>query len=281
MRSRRWMLWFALIVLPVALLGANTARNATGTALTSESPAARLEQLEPHWRMVPEDRRVTEAAGFALSGCDGVRDNMEFWAGLFASHDLPTLILDSHAPRNLDTAELWRLVCAGQAMPGEERAGDLAVAMAQSRRGAVVLFGASHGGWTVLEYLQLLTTGDVPPGLDAWPAPPDALMPRIARVVVLYPYCGFLSSIDEGNWSAVPPILIVASGADEIVSTESCVELADRLRERGAHIEVEVLDEIGHGFDQNERSALSPLSFDLAAREEAAELVAAFIRGGE
>lgn len=274
------MLWLALIVLPVMLLGANTARNAAGTALTSDAPAVRLERLAPHWRMVPEGRDVADAAGFVLSGCDGVHDNMEFWAGFFAGQGRPTLILDSHGPRNLDTAELWRLVCAGQAMPGEERAGDLAVAMAQSDRSDVVLLGASHGGWTVLEYVQLLVTGQVPPGLEGWPAPPEALMSRIGRVVALYPYCGLLSSIDEGDWSAAPPIMIVASGQDEIVSTASCVDLADRLRERGARIEIEVLPGVGHGFDQSERSALSPLAFDPAARKEAAALVGAFVSNG-
>ena len=95
-----------------------------------------------------------------LSGCDGVHDNMEFWANRLAARGYRALILDSHRPRGLDRFEAWRLVCAGQVLPGAERAGDLAVALADPAlpAGGRIVLGASHGGWAAMEFLRLALT---------------------------------------------------------------------------------------------------------------------------
>lgn len=270
----------ALAVMILAGLGANTARHWAGLAGPTEDPALRRAELAPFWRVVAPPPGLAQVGGAVLlSGCDGVHDNMDFWADRLAGRGYGALILDSHSPRGLDRFEAWRLVCAGQALPGAERAGDLAVALADPALppdGRVVL-GASHGGWTVMEFLRLALSGQVPPGLGDWPSDPERLLRRLSGVILLYPYCGLLNGADEGDWNAAPPILMILAAEDRITSAPACKEMTDRLRERGARIRVEVLPGADHGFDQRERSALSPLSFDAALRDRTAREVEEFL----
>ena len=58
-----------------------------------------------------------------------------------------------------------------------------------------------------------------------------------------------------------------------------CVEIADALKARGLPVETVVLEGVTHGFDQEERSAFSPLEFDPAATERALEAGTAFLAG--
>ena len=149
------------------------------------------------------------AGAIAASGCDGVHDNMAFWAEAFARRGRATLIVDSHAPRGLSRFEIWRLVCAGLALRGAERAGDITVALhalaaLDGVTDNVVLLGASHGGWAVMEFVALTTSGETPPGLTRWPAPPSQLLARVSALVLLYPYCGILNDADAARWRGTP-----------------------------------------------------------------------------
>lgn len=227
--------------------------------------------------MVPQDAQLSDAGAILLSGCDGVRDNMEYWARFMAGRGSPALIPDSHSPRSLDDFETWRLLCVGQVLPGAQRAGDLAVAMAETARDDVVLLGASHGGWTVLEFLRQSLTGAVPPGLSDWPAPPESLLERIGAAVVLYPYCGALNGAVDGQWAEMPPVLMIVAEQDELGMAGDCIAMAEALRERGASVDLLVYDGAGHGFDQQERAAFSTLEFRPELRARAAEDVAAFL----
>ena len=107
----------ALLLLLLVMTGANTWRQWAGLTVAPDTPAERRAQLEPFWRVRPPALGVPETGGaVVLSGCDGVHDNMGFWAGRLAAQGYRALILDSHGPRGLDRFEAWRLVCAGQAL---------------------------------------------------------------------------------------------------------------------------------------------------------------------
>ena len=182
-----------------------------------------------------------------------------------------TMILDSHSPRELDSDPMWRLVCSGQRMIGAERAGDIAVALAEIDRDPqldgdhVALLGASHGGWAVLDYLRLAETGRVPPGLTRWPEDRRPL-DGITGAVTLYPYCGLLAEVAaEGLATSVPTLMLLARG-DTIVDEAECEALA---RDAPGAVEVHVYDGATHGFDQKERSWLSDLEFNGAVTEDA------------
>jgi len=214
-----------------------------------------------------------------------VRDNLEFWAEVFVAEGRAALIMDSHTPRRLDGAGAYAFVCTGTAMRGAARAGDVAVALdALARTDGidatdVVILGASHGGWTAMEFVALAGQGTPPPGLAAWPEPPAALLARVSALVLLYPYCGVLNDARAEAWEAAPPTLMVLSGADSIVSTPACLARAEALRASGARVDAEVLSGADHAYDQRERSPLSPLAFDADLRERARAAVEGWLAG--
>ncbi|WP_051520917.1 dienelactone hydrolase family protein [Rubellimicrobium mesophilum] len=269
--------------LAAALLGLLLA--ASCGPLVQEAPEAREARLAPSWRLVQPEGPGRRPAAIVLSGCDGVHDNMAFWAEALARRGRAVLILDSHAPRGLDRDPAWRLVCAGQVLRGAERAGDVAAALDALARSPgvdasdVVLLGASHGGWTAMEFVGLAATGRTPPGLARWPEPPAAMLGRISALVLLYPYCGLLNGARAGEWRGAPPTLMILSERDRVVSAPACAERAEALGATGAEVRVEVMPGADHGFDQAEKSPLSPLPFDPARRALALEATQEFLDG--
>ena len=276
----RWGLIAAgVIVLGFAL---NTGRQYLGWSPFDETPETRSERLAEHWRLVRPEGPGPFPAAILLSGCDGVRDNMDYWAALFVETGRAALIVDSHTPRGLDELESWRLVCAGQALSGAERAGDIAVALdalseMEDVSDDVILFGASHGGWTVMEFVTHAAAGEIPPGLERWPEEPEALLDRVSALVLLYPYCGVLNGSTPDQWQTVPPTLFVLAENDTIVSPPDCIALAENLDPTAAAVKIAILSGAGHGFDQREKSALSTLAFDAEQRDRAREIVLEFL----
>lgn len=278
--KRAVLIGAVLLTVILTGMGANTWRQWAGLTAASDTPAARRARLEPFWRIVPAAQGHAGAGrAVLLSGCDGVHDNMDFWAARFTDRGWPSLILDSHDPRGLNQYDTWRLVCLGQVLGGAERAGDLAVALASPvlPAGGAIVLGASHGGWTAMEFLRLVLTREVPPGLQRWPADPAQLLQGLDAVILLYPYCGVLNDAEKGDWTAAPPILMILAAEDRIVSTPACKDLAGRLRARGARIKVTILPGADHGFDQRERAALTPLTFDATLRDRAAHELDTFL----
>ncbi|MDV7143263.1 dienelactone hydrolase family protein [Tropicimonas sp. TH_r6] len=279
------MIWWILAGVAAILLffALNTFRHAVGISTLDDTPKRREERLESHWRILRPEGSGPFPAAILLSGCDGVRDNMTYWAERFVASGRLALIVDSHTPRGLDQLESWRLVCAGQALPGAERAGDLAVALNALGQRAdvtddVVVLGASHGGWTAMEFVAEASSGEVPPGLTKWPAPPESLLESVTAMVLLYPYCGLLNGADKAPWPTDLPVLMVLAEEDRIVDTDDCLAMAETLHAGGAKIETEVLAGAGHGFDQQEKSPLSSLTFDASQRDHTETLANGFLR---
>lgn len=277
----------AVAVIVLGIIGLNTARNAAGWQPITQTPAERSAMLAGSWRILEPRTPGPHKAAVLLSGCDGVHDNMDYWARYMLERDRKVMILDSHAPRKLDRAQAWRAVCAGQILPGIERAGDLAVALAALREMPDVdatdtlVLGASHGGWTAMELLAGLDKETPPPGLTGWPAPPGELAAQIGPVVLLYPYCGMLSHGDEGRWPGQSRGLMILAQDDSITDDAACREMANDLAGKGVGLNTVTLSGTDHGFDQRDRSALSPLEFDPQARDKATGLVTDFLRGFE
>lgn len=280
----RRAVWAALAVGLVVVLGigANTARQVMGIVPFPDSPAERLALIAPHWRLTLPDGPGPHPALVLMSGCDGVRDNMGRWADAAQAMGFATLIVDSHTPRNLDDFEAWRLVCAGQQLTGAERAGDLAVALAHLRTqpgvdpARLAVLGASHGGWTVLDFLTLSDADTPPPGLATWPdGSGAAARDGLRAAITLYPYCGAASRASARGWGWTGPVTMILVDGDTITGDAPCRDLADRQERAGRPVALTVIDGVTHGFDQQDRSALSPLRFDATATARAADIVGA------
>ena len=277
---------FAVVALLVLGLGFSASRLA-GVEVLLDTPVARADLLRPAYRItLPPDlvdgTRVPVA--LLISGCDGPRDNLARWAEALAGIGWASMVVDSHTPRKLTDFDLWRAVCAGAVLPGPERAGDIAVALAElhatdwADTSRVALIGASHGGWTVHDYLALASGGRAPHGLTDWPAAlrGDPLR-GIVGVVTLYPYCGVAGVAARAGWQGGPPVLMLLVEDDTITDEAACLDLADRERAVGVSVETHVLAGVTHGFDTRERSVLSGLRFDPSATDEAVRRVLAFL----
>lgn len=280
---RRALIWGGVVVLGLVLaLALNTTRQAGLINMVRQTPAARVAELEPYWRLERPEGPGPAPLAVLLSGCDGVQDNMAFWAGVLRERGWATLIVDSHTPRHLQDAELWRLVCAGQTLGGQARAGDAAVALAamQDEEGLTderMVLGASHGGWSALELVNLANSGEVPPGLTEWPLPPQEILAHLSRMVLIYPYCGLLNTTGTVPWTQAPETLMILAEKDSVISTPQCLDLAQTMARKGTEMQVDVIAGADHAFDQRVRSPLQKKTFDLGQQSEALALVEAFV----
>ena len=129
---RRIWLWIGLAVAVIAILVAvNSFRGRLGWTAVVQTPADLAQQIAPGFIWVVPEGEGPFPAAMLLSGCDGPQSNLNRLAAELAAAGWLSVIVDSHGPRGLDDAQLWRLVCAGQILNGAERASDIAVALAE------------------------------------------------------------------------------------------------------------------------------------------------------
>ena len=74
------------------------------------------------------------------------------------------------------------------------------------------------------------------------------------------------------GWAADVTVLMLLARDDGITGDAPCRSLATRLAAAGRPVTEVTLDGVTHGFDQQERSVLSPLVFDPAATTRALEV---------
>jgi len=128
----------AAAVVTLAVAG-STLSSLMGWSARPQTPAALERMLSEGFAFSPPPGAATGArapTALLLSGCDGPKDNLPRWTAALNAAGWATLVVDSHGPRGLDADQRWRLVCAGQVLPGPERAGDVAVAIDAARRAA-------------------------------------------------------------------------------------------------------------------------------------------------
>lgn len=287
MAGRRWPLWWGIglggaIGFLVLAVGGNMAGRYSGLTVARLAPAALSARLAPGYRLVTPDGDGPFPTALLFSGCDGPRDNLQRWAEALTSAGWAALVVDSHGPRGLDDLELWRLVCAGQLLSGAERAGDVAVALADARAmpqvdgDRLALIGASHGGWAVMELLSMADRDRVPPNLTEWPGPAGPLR-GVAAVLLLYPYCGALSGANRHGWDRDLPVLLFLAEGDSIADERPCLRLARGAARRGLPVEAHVFEGVTHGFDQQDKAPFSTLGHDPDATRQALSRGTAFL----
>ena len=272
----------------VALLTAgNTVTRYWGLTVAAEDPERISALISPYYGFLKPSGPGPFPTALLFSGCDGVRDNMYRWASMLNERGWAAVIVDSHAPRGLEDYNLWRMVCAGQLLLGSERAGDALVALRDVRRmdavdaTRILLIGASHGAWTIMDLLVQQDAGELPLGLSALPEglPSDAPLAGVVGQILLYPYCGLANRARQSGWRHPAPTLMLLSGDDSITPSQACKEVAGLQENHGMPLKLVVFEGIDHGFDQQERAAFSPLVFDPETTAEALRIAAAFIDG--
>lgn len=279
-RAPRWQRALLLSALVVAILlgGASlhTYARLEGWLTERLTPDALSAKLSPHYTVDKPDGPGPFPTALLFSGCDGVADNMTRWSDALVAAGWATMIVDSHTPRDLDDYEVWRLVCAGQVMPGAERAGDVMVSMADAMAlpfvdaNRLAVIGMSHGGWSIMELLALTDRGRLPFNLTA--APPSLAgnpLSGIVAEILVYPWCGLANRGRRYGWTHDAPVVFLLAEDDLIAPAYECQITARTLRDMGRTVTVETFSGVTHGFDQMEHAPFTTLEFDAEATERA------------
>ncbi len=288
-RRRLWLRWVltgggAWLALWLVGLTANTLGRYFGWIVEGRDPQVLAEMLRPFYRMrVPAGDGPFPTA-LLYSGCDGPRDNLTRWADMLEARGWASITVDSHGPRDYLDTEIWRLICAGQLLMGSERAGDVLVSVNDARAmpfvdaDQLVLLGASHGGWAIMEFLAFASAGELPFNLAALPESPAAdPLDGVIGSILVYPYCGPANRAWRHGWTHPAPTLFLLSASDLIAPSGDCLQVADRLEAAGLPVETRVFEGVTHGFDQTERAPFSAFEFDATATAEALQLGGAFL----
>ena len=85
------------------------------------------------------------------------------------------------------------------------------------------------------------------------------------------------SHAKHNGWTADIPTLLLLVDQDSIVDETDCLDLAERMSDRGKDVQVHLIRETTHGFDQAEKSFLSTLAFSPEALSEAQGVAASFL----
>ena len=202
--------------------------------------------LRPHDAVYRPDGDGRFPTVILLHGCAGVRRKDTRWAEAFRQQGYVALVVDSLSGRGITTWEERRRVCLGLDFWGSTRAGDLLATLAHVRAlpfvdaQRIAVVGWSHGAWTALDFLAS--------------ASPD-MVRGVRAVVAFYPYCGIASRARWRGFGVDVPVLMLLAEADSMVSTGSCVRLAEAEVDRGRPVTTKVYTEVGHAFDWRESAA--------------------------
>ena len=187
-----------------------------------------------------------------LHGCAGIRPAFQHqWADVANKAGYAAMIVDSTGARGFSRDEALKIVCAGKALIGQERAGDIAAALAIAARderldaSRIVLAGWSHGAWTAMDYLTMDAAKHPLPGISG--LHPD--LPEVTGSILFYPYCG-VGTLSRFKLPAHPvKTLALIAGADEIVDASLCIRYFENQQRKGADIDMKVYPTANHVFD--------------------------------
>ena len=268
----------------VAVVGVHTFGRFMGWFVERVPPETLSARLKPHYTVSKPEGDGPFPTALLFPGCDGPKDNMITWSDRLVAEGWAAVVVDSHTPRDLEEPASWRLVCAGQLMPGPERAGDVLVSLADAAElpfvdaNQMALIGMSHGGWSITELLAIGPPARLPVNLDAMPQP---LVGRglngVRAVVLVYPWCGLASRARHEGWDHDASILFVLAEQDIIAPAFECRLLAGTLGKQGRDVEVVSFPGVTHGFDQKERAVGSLLEYDAQATSKTLDRAMRFL----
>ena len=211
---------------------------------------SRAESLEPHVVVTLPAGTPPHPLAVITPGCLGWHAHHDKWRRMLLERGYATLHIDSFAERGItDRKVLQRDVCTGRRVHGAARAADLmAVLPATWERpeidaGHTVLFGWSHGGWSLLDFLVMTWAA------DARDAPLD--MSGVRAAFLFYPYCGAGSLSGENGFPSHVRTIILHGNDDTVTAPGPCRARAAALRERGAAVDFVPLESAGHWFDNH------------------------------
>jgi dienelactone hydrolase len=259
MTRRFFGILLALILLAVFVGGDYVWLSLTGYLTEKRTPEELLALLEPDIVVHKPDGEGPFPAVLLFSGCEGLwRDGkrlviMDIYSDLAVSEGVVAIVVDSFTPRHIGYETAVEDVCSGWLLRGAERAGDVAVTVPYARSlpfvdpDRIAVAGASHGGWSVMDYLAMPPDHLVPQSLTEWPE--DAFA-GVTSVYLTYPYCGFPALAPDRGAVEPRPTWAIHGTEDVTADPAPCDEAYARYVAEGAPVDVEVIDGATHAFDR-------------------------------
>ncbi len=223
-----------------------------GAKIAKRTLAEQQAFIEPFLHVfTPETGTPPYPAIVQFHGCAGYRpDFMEMWAKVATDAGFLAIAVDSSGPRGLDREKSLAEVCTGKTLIGQERAADVAAALALVAErpdvdpNRIIAAGWSHGAWSLMDYLAFAGEGESPPAIS------DGL--RVvdpAGIILFYPYCG------EGTWSRLKrwktgaDIIAFVAGKDTIVDGGECKARLEQISRADAPVDIVYYANADHVFD--------------------------------
>lgn len=214
-------------------------------------------------------------------GCVGARaDFSEQWARVANDAGWLAIVVDSNGARGISRDRARETVCKGKELLGQERAGDVAAALALVAArpdvdpARIVVAGWSHGAWTIMDYFALAGAGRAPSSIKD--APKDA--PSVAGAILFYPHCGPGAWSRIAPWASRPPTLAFVAGADSVVDGPECKARFETIKSEGVPVEVTFYPTADHAFDDRGLEPKYQYLYNAEAEADATAKYAAFLR---
>lgn len=257
---RRWLIRIGIGFLAAfGVFAAAAAQSLSGLFVPQRSLEDQIELIRPGITVfLPETIEAAVPAAIFFHGCGGRRPMHFDHAEALRDAGFGVLVVDSFEPRGIGRLEAMTQVCTATRLMGQERAADVfaAIEIARETHGIdanrLVLVGWSHGGWTLLDALSFVSEGRGPSALEG----ETVSLAGVARVVPVYPYCGFPSRAAGRLGPGMPPVEMILSGRDMVAPKSDCVALAEEAAASGADMEYEVWEGLTHAFDDTDAPAI-------------------------
>jgi dienelactone hydrolase len=241
--------------------------------------------LEKRWRMLaprievfgPDDGAPRPAL-VMFHGCGGVRPQLKLYAEAAAVTGIRIFVVDSFAPRGWGRTFAVSMICTGMVFQGYERSGDVLAALwgLSQRRDVdasnLMLFGESHGGWTIMD---LMTEKLTRPGEARLADPDPKWLAGVKGLFLVYPYINFPARTNFNRWHYRPRVFTVAAELDHLTPYAHTLKTMDKLRADG--LDVRTLGvKATHAFDEAEFSG-GVMRYDEVATKASIEALLGFI----
>ena len=231
--------------------------------------------------LTPESGSAPYPTVIQFHGCAGMRREFhESWARTANDAGYAAVLVDSNRARAIAYEEAMETICAGKALIGQERAGDVLAAIDYVSEDPrldlekLILAGWSHGAWTVMDFLTMDMKRARPANISG----EDLPKPEIDGAILFYPYCGRGALTRLRAWVREIPTLAFVAGRDSIVEPQPCIDIFSRQKENGAPTDLVVYPEAEHIFDDATLISEYPQYYNETAAADAAVRYDAFLR---
>ena len=224
--------------------------------LQNDTLAKRWQMLEPRMEVFGPDDDVARPALIMFHGCGGLRPQLRLYAEAAAVTGIRIFLIDSFTPRGWGRTFAVSMICTGMVFQGYERSGDvLATLYGLSQRKDVdasnlMLFGESHGGWTIMD---LMTEKLTRPGEARLADPDPKWLAGVKGLFLVYPYINFPARTNFNRWHYHPRVFTVAAELDHLTPYAHTVKSMEKLKADGVPTQTLTL-KATHAFDEAEFS---------------------------